>query len=182
MGRGCPSVPACACVLPPPPGPLLPLPPITAPLRTRLVEGAERSLACPAPRDKNTAWLPAGTVRRSPPGLVGGRRRRGNAALPDPPSPPPPPAVRRPGGSAAWASPAAQPQFSSVLPEIVRVTSDTFYTNDKNPTRNVPGLTTFLLLPVAHSGVFLAAAACSGRFWILSEGEKSRKPLVNFTE
>lgn len=109
MGRGCPSVPACACVLPPPPGPLLPLPPITAPLRTRLVEGAERSLACPAPRDKNTAWLPAGTVRRSPPGLVGGRRRRGNAALPDPPSPPPPPAVRRPGGSAAWASPAAQP-------------------------------------------------------------------------
>ncbi|XP_061287387.1 sterile alpha motif domain-containing protein 1-like [Bos javanicus] len=109
LGRGCPSVPACACVLPPPPGPLLPLPPITAPLRTRLVEGAERSLACPAPRDKNTAWLPAGTVRRSPPGLVGGRRRRGNAALPDPPSPPPPPAVRRPGGSAAWASPAAQP-------------------------------------------------------------------------
>ncbi|CAI9174800.1 unnamed protein product [Rangifer tarandus platyrhynchus] len=78
-------------------------------MRTRLVEGPERSLAGPALRYKNTAWLAAGTVRGSPPGMVGGRRRRGNAALPDPPSPPPPPAVRRPGGSAAWASLAALP-------------------------------------------------------------------------
>ena len=43
-----------------------PSPPITAPLRTRLVEGAERSHACPAPQNENTAWPPAGAVGGSP--------------------------------------------------------------------------------------------------------------------
>lgn len=50
-----------------------PLPSATAPpppnhgtLRTRLVEGGERNLPSPAPRDENTAWLSAGAVRESP--------------------------------------------------------------------------------------------------------------------
>ncbi|XP_032722252.1 atherin-like [Lontra canadensis] len=64
LGRGCESVPACACALFPPPQ--LPLPPITAPLRTRLVEGGERSLAGPAQRDENTAGPPAGPVTGFP--------------------------------------------------------------------------------------------------------------------
>lgn len=63
--------------------------------------------------------------------------------------------------------------------ESVRGTSDSFCTNDKNSTLNAPRLMTFLLLPAVHSGVFLAAA-CNVGFWILSEWEKSRKPLVNF--
>lgn len=71
MGRGCESAPACACALSPPPQ--LPLPPITAPLRTRLVEGGERSLAGPAARDENTSWPPAGAVTGSPGGWwIGG--------------------------------------------------------------------------------------------------------------
>lgn len=102
-GRGSASVPTCACALSPPPQP--PLPPITAPLTTRLLQGAERRLAAsPGPRDGNTGRLLA---EENP--WLGRGRGRGNAALPDPPSPPPPPAVRRPGGFVARASLAAQP-------------------------------------------------------------------------
>lgn len=70
------------------------------------------------------------------------------------------------------------PQFLGVLPERVSAWHIWLCTNDKNPTLNAPRLMTFLLLPAVHSGVFLAAA-CNVGFWILSEWEKSRKPLVN---
>lgn len=96
---------------PSPLGPWLPLPPITAPLRTRLLQGAERSRAGPAPRDEHAAGLPAGPSEDPP--ELGGREvggggearpypthrlllRRPPCAVPEapPPGPPQPPCPR----------------------------------------------------------------------------------------
>lgn len=99
---------------PSPLGPWLPLPPITAPLRTLLLQGAERSRASPAPRDEHAAWLPAGPSEGPP--ELGGREvgggggearpypthrlllRRPPCAVPEapPPGPPQPPCPRPP--------------------------------------------------------------------------------------
>lgn len=65
------------------PRPQLPLPPITAPLRTRLVEGAEGSLVRLALRDEKTAWLPAGAAGGPSAGLAD-RRGWGGETRPYP--------------------------------------------------------------------------------------------------
>ena len=102
---------------------LPPPPPITAPLTTRLINGAERSLAGPAPRGEHIAWLPTEAFIGSPRAWWKeyGKRRRENASLPDPPSPTPPafPEAPSPGPPQR---PAAQPP-PSPPPTHVRAAS-----------------------------------------------------------